>query len=286
MPRAETWGRGGPHEASFPRLGGRFFPSPPSLLERRRLAGEIDALVAPGLERRGVLTAFPERGGGESEPPFHALNLGLRTGDALDRVRRNRTRTVTALDVPPFALARQVHGTDVARVSGRDTGAGFDDPAAALGPADILVTDEREVPVAVLVADCLPIVLASHDLLVAVHAGWRGLASGILARALSAFPDPTGVAAAIGPAIGPCHYEVGPEVVTAVEAGSPGGAVVERRDGSVALDLRRTAAVGLAARGVREVEVAEVCTACEPERFYSHRRDGRTGRHAMVAMRT
>jgi YfiH family protein len=254
-------------------------------VERRLLVDEIEALVAPGLERRGVLAAFPERGGGESEPPFDALNLGMRTGDALDRVRRNRVRTVAALNVPPFALARQVHGTELARVPARHAGAGFEDPSTAVGPADILVTDQRQVPLAILVADCLPIVLASDQLLVAIHAGWRGLASGILARALSVFPDPSGVAAAIGPAIGPCHYEVGPEVVRAVEAGSPGGAVVERRDGSVALDLRRTAEIGLATGGVPEVEVAEACTACLPERFYSHRRDGRTGRHAMVAMR-
>ena len=255
-------------------------------MERRRLTGEIDVLVAPGLEARGVTAAFPERAGGTSEPPYHALNLGLHTGDDPDRVRRNRSQVVAALDLPPFAVARQVHGTEEARVGGPDGGRGFLDPTTALGPADILVTAERAVPLAVLVADCLPIVLASDDLLVAVHAGWRGLASGILARAAAVFEDPGRAAAAIGPAIGPCHYEVGPEVASAVNAGSPGGAVVERRDGSVALDLRRTAARGLAACGVGEVEAAEVCTACEPARFYSHRRDGRTGRHAMVAVRT
>jgi polyphenol oxidase len=246
----------------------------------------MDVLVAPGLERRGVLAAFLERAGGQSEPPFHALNMGFRTGDDLERVRGNRIMAVAALDVPRFAVAGQVHGTETARVPERAAGAGFDDPGTALGPADILVTAERAVPLAVLVADCLPIVLASDDLLVTVHAGWRGLASGILARAASVFEDPAGVAAVIGPAIGPCHYEVGPEVVAAVQAGSPGGAVVERRDGSAALDLVRTAVRGLAAEGIREVEAAEACTACEPERFYSHRRDGRTGRHAMVAMRT
>lgn len=241
--------------------------------------------MAPGLERRGVMAAFPERAGGESEPPYHSLNLGLRTGDHPGRVRRNRARVMDALDLPPFAVARQVHGTDAARVVGADGGRGFEDPVTALGPADILVTAERAVPLAVLVADCLPIVLATDDLLVAVHAGWRGLASGILSRAAAFFEDAGRATAAIGPAIGPCHYEVGPEVVSAVEAGSPGGAVVERRAGSTALDLRRTAARGLAACGVGEVEATEMCTACDPARFYSHRRDGRTGRHAMVAVR-
>ena len=246
----------------------------------------MDVLVAPGLERRGVMAAFPERAGGESEPPFHSLNMGFRTGDDLERVGRNRLRVVAALEVPRFAVAMQEHGNEVVPVPGPAAGAGFEDPDAALGPADVLVTAERAVPVAVLVADCLPIVLASDDLLVMVHAGWRGLASGILSRAASVFRDPARVSAAIGPAIGPCHYEVGPEVVAAVEAGSPGGAVVERRDGSAALDLRSTAVRGLAAEGITEMQAAELCTACEPDRFYSHRRDGRTGRHAMVAMRT
>ena len=247
---------------------------------------DIDVLTAPGLERRGVLAAFTQRAGGESPPPFDSLNLGFRTGDDRDRVRRNRGRAVSGLGIGPFAVARQVHGAAVARVPVEAAGAGFHDPAAALGPADILVTSARGLPLAVLVADCLPIVLVSDHLLAAVHAGWRGLAAGIVARAAAEFEDRSVVSAAIGPAIGPCHYEVGDEVVTAVDRGSGGGAVVERRDGSTALNLRATAVRALVAAGIRDVKVIELCTACEPGRFYSHRRDGTTGRHAMVAMRT
>ncbi len=242
-------------------------------------------LTASGLERRGVIAAFSERRGGDSPAPFDSLNLGFRTGDALERVRRNRIRLARALDVPRFAVARQVHGTGVARVSASAAGAGFDDPDTALGAADVLATTAVGVPLAVLVADCLPIVLASDDQLVLVHAGWRGLAAGILGRAATLFADPGRVVAAIGPAIGPCHYEVGPEVVDAVEARSPGGAVVVRRDGGMSLDLGRTAIRGLAAVGIHEVDADQACTACEHDRFYSYRRDGVTGRHAMVAVR-
>ncbi|MGH2675254.1 MAG: polyphenol oxidase family protein [Actinomycetota bacterium] len=242
-------------------------------------------LVAPRLERRGVLAAFTERGGGVSDPPFHSLNLGFRTGDDLQRVRRNRHRMVEALGIPPFSTARHVHGTELVRVTKVGAGAGFEDPATALGEADAVATDLPGLPVAVLVADCLPIVLVADDLLVLVHAGWRGLAAGILATAASELGDPSAASAAIGPAIGPCHYEVGPEVVDAVDRGSPGGAVVERRDGRMALDLEATASRALAASGVSDIEVMGGCTACQPERFFSHRRDGRTGRHVMVAMR-
>ena len=254
-------------------------------MERGRPTGEIDVVRAPALERRGVLAAFPERGGGVSQAPFESLNLGFLTGDDPDRVRGNRVRTVSEMGIPRFAVARQVHGTAVTRISEEAAGAGFNDPATALGPADVLVTSAPAVPLAVLVADCLPIVLASEELLVVVHAGWRGLAAGIVARAAAQFEERAGVAAAIGPAIGPCHYEVGPEVVAAVDAGSPGGATVRRTDGTTALDLSATAVRALNAAGIRAVEVSGLCTACDPERFYSHRRDGRTGRHAMVAMR-
>jgi YfiH family protein len=138
-----------------------------------------------------------------------------------------------------------------------------------------------------MVADCLPVALASppEGRLVAVHAGWRGLAAGILERAVSEFDVPAAILAAIGPAIGPCHYEVGEEVAMAVAARSAAGVVTERRDGRLFLDLARTAMRLLRASGVPRVERADTCTACETRRFYSHRREGDTGRQALVAMR-
>jgi YfiH family protein len=255
-------------------------------VERRRLDGELWALVAPGLERRGFLAAFSERTGGGSDGPYRSLNLGFRTGDQVDRVRANRGRLVAALNVPPFAAARQVHGSDVVLVAPGLAGRGFDEPEGGLSRADVLSTSARSVPLGVLAADCLPIALASESegRLVAVHAGWRGLARGIIRIALGLFEEPTGVAAAIGPAIGPCHYEVGPEVVEAVDAAGD-RAVWRQRGGGRFLDLAATAARSLATSGVPEVEDAGLCTACLPERFYSHRRDAVTGRQAMVVMR-
>jgi copper oxidase (laccase) domain-containing protein len=111
-----------------------------------------------------------------------------------------------------------------------------------------------------------------------------GLAGGILDRAVDLFAEPRTAAAAVGPAIGPCHYEVGDDVAGAVAAGSPSGAVRRRIRGAVFLDLPATAVAVLRARGVRSVEVAEVCTACQGDRFFSHRREGVTGRQGAVAM--
>jgi copper oxidase (laccase) domain-containing protein len=112
------------------------------------------------------------------------------------------------------------------------------------------------------------------------------VAAGILDRAVDGFDRPGEVRAAIGPAIGPDHYEVGEEVVAAVAAAVPGGAVAEQRDGSVFLDLAASAAAVLRARGLTDVAVAGLCTACHPDRFFSHRGDaGRTGRQGVVAVR-
>jgi purine-nucleoside/S-methyl-5'-thioadenosine phosphorylase / adenosine deaminase len=240
-------------------------------------------LIAPGLERRGVLAAFTERTGGISEGPFSSLNLGYRTDDDPARVEANRRRTVESLGVPPFAAARQVHGTGVLRIGPGRTGRGFL-PSDRAPAADMLLARRPMTPLAVLVADCIPIVVASDDLVLAVHAGWRALASGILRKALGLFPDGRELAGAVGPAIGPCHYQVGDEVVAAVERGA-GTAIRERRGGRWYLDLAGTAARVLRGAGLRDLEEAGECTACHPDRFFSHRRDGVTGRQAVIAMR-
>jgi YfiH family protein len=254
-------------------------------MERRRLDGDVHALVATRLERRDVLAVFTERTGGVSPAPFASLNLGFRTGDKMERVARNRTRVIEALSVPPFATGEQVHGARVVRVGDKRAGAGFRRAAQAVAGTDGLAVSRRGVAVAILVADCLPLVMASPDLVVAAHVGWRGLASGIVDRAVAMFRGGGGQTAALGPAIGPCHYEVGEDVSFAVAAGSAVGARIERRDGRIYLDLPGTVAGILRASGVTAVERAEECTACQEERFFSHRRDGRTGRQAAVAMR-
>lgn len=249
-------------------------------MQRRRLGDGGHALVAPGLQERGVLAVFTERGGGTSAPPYQSLNLGFHTGDDASRVRKNRQRVERFVGTEPLVTVRQVHGATVihAKVASENESR----PAA-----DALEVESPGVPVAVLVADCLPIVLASSEeqKAVVVHAGWRGLAADILGRAVSRFDRPARVAAAIGPAIGPCHYEVGEDVARAVDSGSFAGAVWERRGDRVVLDLSATAERSLREAGLTAVERAGACTACQESRFFSHRRDGVTGRQAGIAMR-
>lgn len=256
-------------------------------MERRRLDGDIHALVSPLLEDRGYLAAFTERTGGASRAPFATLNLGLRTGDRAATVRANRRRVVGALDVPPFAVLRQVHGGRLVRVGEKRAGAGFERLGGAVAEADVAAVTRPRLPVAVLTADCLPIALASpaEGRLVVVHAGWRGLSAGALQAGLGAFERPSGLLVAIGPSIGPCHYEVGEDVALAVAASSDAGARSERRGGRTFLDLPGTASRVLRSAGVRRIDRAEECTACEAKRFFSYRRDGETGRQALVAMR-
>jgi purine-nucleoside/S-methyl-5'-thioadenosine phosphorylase / adenosine deaminase len=257
-------------------------------MERRVLGDGVRVLVPDRFESAGFVVAFTERTGGVSRDPFHSLNLGLRCGDDPARALENRQRVRAALGIPPFALVRQAHGRNVVSAGPDAVGAGFEDPATALGRADGIITSTPGVPVAVLTADCVPVALAdpATGQVAVVHAGWRGVAGGVLPAAVARFATPGEILAVVGPAVGPDHYEVGPDVADAVSAASPGGAVARRSGSGILLDLPATVATILSGLGVRSIEREETCTACETERFFSYRRDGITGRQALVAMRS
>jgi YfiH family protein len=207
----------------------------------------------------GARAAFSTRLGGLSEPPFDSLNLGILTDDDCESVEENRCRLARALGRDPeqIVFALQVHGTRLLEQPA------IDPPAEADGH---IVREPGPAPL-VFVADCLPVALYGPEGLAMVHAGWRGLAGGIVGDAAAAVGA---TSAAIGPVIGPCCYEVGEEVV---------GAFAGLR-----LDLPEVARRLLAAAGVERVESAGLCTGCERELFFSHRRDhGRTGRQAGIA---
>lgn len=213
----------------------------------------------------GARAAFSTRLGGVSEPPFDSLNLGLLTEDAEEAVAENRRRLAAALGLAPeqVVFARQVHGTHLIHHP----------RSGGVVEADGHVVVEPGLAPLVFVADCLPVALHGPGGLAMVHAGWRPLAGGILAAAAEAVGAKR---AAIGPGIGPCCYEVGEEVLSAF-AGL--GDVAEGR----MLDLPEVARRLLAKAGVESVESAGLCTSCEVELFYSHRRDhGRTGRQAGI----
>jgi polyphenol oxidase len=245
-------------------------------------------LVAEDLLEAGVVAAFTGRAGGTSEGPYATLNLGLRVGDDLRRVLANRRRVATVLGLAgrPWALARQVHAATVLPVEAGRLGQGPPEARPPLGDGDGLVTTDPGVVLAVLTADCAPVLLAdpAAGVVGAVHAGWRGLAAGVVEAGVAAMAglgaDPAGTVGLVGPAAGGCCYEVGPEVREAVGARLP-DALATTRDGRPALDPAAGAAQALRRAGVGHVRVAAECTVDLEERFFSHRRDhGRTGRQA------
>lgn len=235
------------------------------------------APLAPGIR---VLTTT--RNGGESAGVYASFNLALHVGDAEEAVAGNRRRLRRALALPSEPLwMRQVHGTRAIRaeaVIGNDE-VPVADAAVAGTPGRVL---------AVLTADCLPIVLAARDgsAVGIAHAGWRGLAAGVLEAAVAALEVPPGeIAAWIGPGIGAARYEVD-EVVRGAFADAPGAerAFAPGRDsGHWQCDLPALAQARLRALGVDHVESSGLCTHGDARRFYSYRRDGETGRMATLA---
>ena len=236
-----------------------------------------------GIDLPGAFVLFTTRRGGVSEGPFESLNLGLWTQDEPERVAANRDRLAALVGIHQARLAhgRQVHGAGVRRLSHPP------DPLAYPPEADGQATSAPRIAPLVLVADCLPIALAGQGAVAALHAGWRGLAAGVIEEGVSAvraLGKEGRLAAAIGPGAGGCCYRVGGEVLARF-ARHP-EAIARDGDGG-RLDLKAIAAARLRAAGVDAVHDSEVCTICsDPGLFFSHRRDGeRTGRQAGVIRR-
>ena len=227
------------------------------------------------LDLPGARVAFSTRVGGVSEGPYRSLNLGILTDDDRGRVEENRDRLARAVSLAPAAIVqgRQVHGTELAewpRGPRTDDGGGRRLEPGALPSVDGHLTDAPGLGLLVLVADCLPVALVAPGRAAMVHCGWRGLAGGIVEAAVARFDAPP--AAAIGPGIGRCCYEVADEVLAAFN--DDAGAAEGRR-----LDLRAVARRRLEASGVSRIEDVDECTSCRPDLFFSHRRDrGVTGR--------
>jgi YfiH family protein len=232
------------------------------------------------VELAGGEVAFSTRQGGVSEGAYESLNLGILTDDDQARVARNRELAAAelALDPDRIAMGWQVHGTDIREWDAPPDGGGYASPGATLDRVDGHATGIPGVGLLVLVADCLPVALIAPGRVAMLHCGWRPLAGGIVEKALASFEEPP--AAAIGPGIGRCCYEVGEEVLSEF-AGLEG--VAEGR----MLDLRMVVRSKLEAGGVSSIEDVDLCTSCRPDLFFSHRRDkGVTGRQGGFAWLT
>jgi YfiH family protein len=228
----------------------------------------------------GARVAFSTRLGGVSTAAFEGLNLGFLTDDEPDAVTENRKRLARVLRLDPSSIpiAHQVHGSRIIRHTGPQQPSPYAVPGSELPDADGHVVAEPGLAPLVFVADCLPVALRGPDGLAMLHCGWRPLAAGIIAAAAETVGATEAV---IGPGIGRCCYEVGPEVLTAFASLGDGIA-----DGRM-LDLAEVSRRLLAKAGVEHVQSAGLCTSCNPELFFSHRRDtGRTGRQAGIAWLT
>ena len=232
----------------------------------------------------GARYAFTDRYGGASTAPYAELNLGDHVGDDPAAVDDNRRRLAAAVDLDParLVLMRQVHGRAVAVVDGPQ------DPATPLPEADALVTTGRGLGLVVLVADCVPVLLAARrsDAVAVAHAGRRGVEAGVVLATVAAMQDlgarPDRIVAVVGPAVCGRCYEVPRELADQVTAVVPAAAATSAT-GTTALDLRAAVVAQLLAAGVETIEVDPWCTAESPDLF-SHRRDGVTGRFAGVVV--
>jgi YfiH family protein len=237
----------------------------------------------------GLVHGVFTRLGGVSAPPFDSLNTSISVGDDQANVEANRRAMYAALGIPPEHVRTvwQVHSADVVIINGSH-------PQTWPPPkADIIITQQPGLGLTMRFADCVPVLLYDPNRRVVgmAHAGWRGTVQHVGQVAVQAMSDtfgcdPADIIAGIGPAIGPCCYEVGPEVVAQVAAafGGTEGLISSGPGGVMRLDLWAANRHSLRQAGVERVEVTGLCTACHHDEFFSHRAEhGMTGRFGALA---
>jgi YfiH family protein len=270
-------------------------PPAATATEFRQRAG-LTVLAWPGLDGTGTDALVTTRHGGVSAGSYATLNLSFSVGDDPASVVENRRRAAAAIgaSLDDLVFAHQVHGRGVAVVSAADRGRGARDPGGAVPATDALVTRDPGVVLAVLAADCVPVVLTdpAARVLACAHAGWRGTVAGVTTAALAAMAElgarPENVIAALGPGIGPDRFQVGAEVVAALrEAFGPAADELARPDGTGRwlADLWAANRLALARAGVPEhqIHTAAVPTGGEDGMFFSHRASAPCGRFAALA---
>ncbi len=237
---------------------------------------------------QNIRSVFTLRQGGISTGCFGSLNVGMHVQDDPTAVAENRRRIAVAVGLPQApAWLSQVHGSRVVRLGTADL---------AGAAADGVVSSEAGRVCVIQVADCLPVLFAARDgsVVGAAHAGWRGLLAGVLENTVAALDvAPAQLLAWIGPGIGGAHFEVGPEVREALLGAAAPGVTAQVAEAFVAnargrwqCDLIALARQRLAALGLTGIYGGEWCTFADPERFFSYRREGRTGRMAALIWRT
>jgi YfiH family protein len=256
--------------------------------------GLLDILFFANLsQHKGIRHFVSTRTGGYSDSPYNSLNLALHVGDDPDKVLKNRKRLAKAIGIPldQFTIAKQVHSGNVKVVSDKLRGSGSADEENAIENADAMVTDVPGICLIILVADCVPMLFfdPARNVIAAAHAGWRGTLQSIALHTVRAMEkhfgcSPQDILVGMGPSIGPCCYEVGPEVITQVKAVLSSYQYYIRREsknGKGYLDLQRANSDQLVRAGIlrKNIETANQCTRHNAHIFFSYRHQhGETGR--------
>jgi len=242
------------------------------ILPERR--GNLSVYPFPSLKEIGVDAFFTDRNGGVSTGPYASLNLGIHVQDEESHVNANRDLVAKAAGVEALQIATQVHGKEVIDL----------DTSELKSDGDAITTTKSNLAVAILVADCVPLVLADTKRIAVVHAGWRGLAARVIPEALKYFEDPSLVFVGIGPRISPEAYQVDTEVASNF-ANIP-HAVLPDTPGHARLDLAEIARSQLSESGVLEQNITTSAQVTDGgEFFFSDRAMRPCGRFALVAKR-
>lgn len=229
--------------------------------------------------KSSIHAATSLRSGGVSQSPFDSFNLALHVNDDPEKVYQNRQLLSKMLQLPAEPIwLEQVHGHQAIKA----------EQGGSIKKADASYTGKANIVCAVLTADCLPILLASHDgaKIAAIHAGWRGLLSGVIANTINAIGT-INITAWLGPAIGANCFEVGKEVKDAFvnKSAKFNAAFTEKDKNKYLADIYKLATIELASVGIKQIYGGNFCTVTDKELFYSYRRDGETGRMATLIWR-
>ena len=231
-----------------------------------------------------------------SRPPYSSLNVAFHVGDDPVCVIENRTRVARAMGLPlqSWVVCSQVHGAEVAVIDGSMCGRGAWGDHDAVEKTDAAITQESGVCLVVMAADCVPVIAydPSRHAIGIAHAGWAGTLGGICRNMIKRMTeefgcDPADIKAGIGPSIGPANYAVGPDVAAAFRARSSDMKLLDTgTTGGALLDLWTANKLQLQHSGVpaEQIEIAGICSFSQPDEFFSHRRDGVCGRHAVIAV--
>ena len=256
--------------------------------------GKIHYLQPDWVGQKNLVAGFTTRNGGSSRPPFNSLNLGFNSGDQMSQVEANRAAVARAFDLEPHLLltVNQVHGSEILVIDQSNPEVSHFQRVNS----DAIITNQRNILIGILVADCFPVILYDHKKHVAgvVHLGWRGTAAGLLGRTVKAMQEvfgclTTDLRAAVGPGIAAHRYEVDRPVRDAFRQGVGHWDKIstEVSLGHWQLNLQESALLQLEDVGISRASVDQVaeCTCCHKETFFSYRRDeGRTGRQMGFAL--